>query len=149
VKENTPSSNGASAAVAFRLTDGGGVFVAHAFDGVTIGKGIRADQLPTTCLVDFVSAEETLPVSGFIAGPKTLAETGCPPRGLPPMSCRICAISQIQLSNRYVKTGMRSAKTRYGCGVRDGRSGSKTLSAMGQKGEPGERDGYVHNSPQQ
>jgi hypothetical protein len=69
VKENTPSPNGASAAVAFRLTDGRGVFVAHAFDGVIIGKGIPQDQLTTTCLVDFASPEETLPVSGFIAGP--------------------------------------------------------------------------------
>jgi hypothetical protein len=65
VKENT--SSGGSAAVVFRLTDGSGVFVAHAFDGVTIGKGIPADQLTTTCLVDFASPQETLPLSGFIS----------------------------------------------------------------------------------
>lgn len=68
VKENTPSPNGSSAAVSFRLADGSGVFVAHAFDGVTIGQGIPADQLTTTCLVDFASPAVTLPVSGFIAG---------------------------------------------------------------------------------
>lgn len=69
VKEySSPTShNGVSAALSFRLTDGSGVFVVHAFDGVTTGKGIPASQLTTTCLVDFAPPEGTLPVMGFIS----------------------------------------------------------------------------------
>jgi hypothetical protein len=66
----SPSSrNGVSAALSFRLTDGSGVFVVEAFDGVTVAPGIPAGNLTTTCLVDFAAPVGTLPVSGFIAGP--------------------------------------------------------------------------------
>lgn len=62
----SPSSNfGTSAAVSFRLTDGTGVFVVTAFDGVPIAPGIPEAQMATTCLVDFAPPEGTLPVSGF------------------------------------------------------------------------------------
>jgi hypothetical protein len=67
VKENPPSPYG-GAAVAFRLTDGSGVFVVLAFDGESIGEGVPAAQATTTCLVDFASPHVTLPVTGFIAG---------------------------------------------------------------------------------
>jgi hypothetical protein len=63
------SRNGVSAALSFRLTDGTGVFVVEAFDGVTIAPGIPAAKLTTTCLADFAQPVGTLPVSGFIAGP--------------------------------------------------------------------------------
>lgn len=63
------SKNGVSAALSFRLVDGSGVFVVHAFNGVTTGQGIPAGQLTTTCLADFAPPVGTLPVSGFITGP--------------------------------------------------------------------------------
>jgi hypothetical protein len=59
-----------------------------------------------------------------------------PPRGLPPMSCRIRAISQTQLSNRYVRAGIRRANTTKGCDVRTGRAGGKTLSNAGSSAKP-------------
>jgi hypothetical protein len=66
----SPSSrNGVSAALSFRLTDGSGVFVVEAFDGITVAPGIPLSNLTTTCLVDFAAPVGTLPVSGFIAGP--------------------------------------------------------------------------------
>lgn len=61
------SHNGVSAALSFRLTDGSGVFVVHAFNGVTTGNGIPASQLTVTCLADFAPPVGTLPVSGFIS----------------------------------------------------------------------------------
>jgi hypothetical protein len=67
---SSPSSKyGVSAALSFRLTNGTGVFVVKAFNGVPIGKGIPASDMTTTCLVDFAAPEGTLPVSGFITGP--------------------------------------------------------------------------------
>jgi hypothetical protein len=65
----SPSShNGVSAALSFRLTDGSGVFVVMAFNGVPVAPGISASLLKTTCLADFAAPVGTLPVSGFIAG---------------------------------------------------------------------------------
>ncbi len=71
VKEypSASSHNGVSAALSFRLADGGGVFVVEAFNGVTVAPGIPASKLTTTCLADFAAPVGTLPVSGFIAGP--------------------------------------------------------------------------------
>ena len=63
------SKYGTSAAISFRLTDGTGVFVVTAFDGVPIAQGIPAAQMATTCLVDFAAPAGTLPVSGFFARP--------------------------------------------------------------------------------
>lgn len=63
------SRNGVSAALSFRMTDGTGVFIVEAFNGVTVAPGIPASKLTTTCLVDFAAPVGTLPVSGFITGP--------------------------------------------------------------------------------
>jgi hypothetical protein len=67
---SSPSSKyGTSAAISFRMTNGTGVFVVTAFNGVPIAQGIPAAQMATTCLVDFAPPAGTLPVSGFITGP--------------------------------------------------------------------------------
>lgn len=69
VKEQLPASaaHGVSAGVAFRLSDGSGVFIALEFGGTTIGNGIPVGQLTTTCQVDFAPPAGTLSVSGFLA----------------------------------------------------------------------------------
>src|SRR5690349_4042146 len=54
VKEYSSGVNGVSAALSFRLPDGS-VFIVHAFDGTTTGKGIPAKQLTTTCIADFAA----------------------------------------------------------------------------------------------
>ena len=66
VKEYSSGVNGVSAALSFRLPDGS-VFIVHAFDSTTTGKGIPAKQLTTTCIADFAAPVGSMPVSGFIA----------------------------------------------------------------------------------
>jgi hypothetical protein len=68
VKEQLPPSaaHGASAGVAFLVSDGSGVFIALQFGDTTIGKGIPAGRLTTTCQVDFAPPAGTLLVSGFL-----------------------------------------------------------------------------------
>src|ERR1051326_545501 len=49
LKENVPAHGGsASAAVAFRLEDGG-TFIVHQFGDFPIGNGITSDKLPVSC----------------------------------------------------------------------------------------------------
>lgn len=68
VKEQLPAARGGSSAgVAFRLTDGSGVFIVLQFGNTPIGRGIPAGQLTTTCMVNFAPPAGTLPVTGFIA----------------------------------------------------------------------------------
>jgi uncharacterized membrane-anchored protein YitT (DUF2179 family) len=67
LKENLPAAEGgtASAAVAYRLSDGSGVFVVQEFGDSTIGVGIPSSNLTTTCQIDF--GQTTFTFTGFIA----------------------------------------------------------------------------------
>jgi hypothetical protein len=67
LKEDLPAAEGgtSSAAVAYRLDDGSGVFVVQSFSSHRIGKGIPDSNLVVSCQIDFDAG--TFTFSGFIA----------------------------------------------------------------------------------
>jgi hypothetical protein len=70
VKTSLPATaaHGVSGAIAYRLTNGSGVFIVIKFGDFYIAKGIAKNpQATTTCEVHFSSPDETLTLTGFFA----------------------------------------------------------------------------------
>jgi hypothetical protein len=67
VKENLPDSaaHGASAGLAYLLTDGSGIFIVQQFGDTTIAPGVQSSNLTVTCKVDLPSGSFTF--TGFLA----------------------------------------------------------------------------------
>ena len=66
-KQRPSEGSQGGAAVAYRLTDGSGVFVVLQFGDQTVGQRIPAGRLTTTCQIDFAQPVGTMAFTGFIA----------------------------------------------------------------------------------